>query len=196
LARFGHTAGVVADLGAGSTSLFPETFQVLKLDLVVPAGVSGPFLRARAEQLPFRDQSLDGIGLFDLLEHMPDPVLALKEAQRVVRPGGFVIATVPAFSWLWSPHDTRVGHQKRYTRPELVGEISAAGFVGGWSSYFYGFLILPALARKVLRLTPNMSMPRRSVNRALSWAARNSIDAALRRRRAIGLSICALAVRA
>ncbi len=48
-------SGRVVDLGAGSVSLFPAGFDVVKVDMAVPTGVDGAFVRASLESMPFRD---------------------------------------------------------------------------------------------------------------------------------------------
>jgi SAM-dependent methyltransferase len=45
--------------------------------------------------LTFPDQSFDVIGTFDVLEHVPEFRVALKEFHRCLRPGGVVLMTVP-----------------------------------------------------------------------------------------------------
>ncbi|HEY3084088.1 MAG TPA: class I SAM-dependent methyltransferase [Candidatus Dormibacteraeota bacterium] len=51
-----------------------------------PEGVD--FRLATAERLPFADGELDFVWIFDMLEHVDDPDLVLREAARVIRPGG------------------------------------------------------------------------------------------------------------
>lgn len=50
---------------------------------------------ASAETLPFRDASMGGVWLGEILEHLDDPVAGLREAVRVTRSGGAVILSVP-----------------------------------------------------------------------------------------------------
>ena len=50
-------------------------------------GVSATLVCANAEFLPFSAESFDSISAIDLLEHLPQPLLAVKEAVRVSRPG-------------------------------------------------------------------------------------------------------------
>lgn len=54
--------------------------------------------------LPFADGSFDGVVLTEVLEHCQDPMTAVKEVHRVLRPGGLALVTSPFF---WSWHGTR-----------------------------------------------------------------------------------------
>lgn len=54
------------------------------------------------QALSFANDSLDGIIHNDVLEHVPDPLTALRECHRVIVPGGLVLFTVPWFPWLES----------------------------------------------------------------------------------------------
>jgi SAM-dependent methyltransferase len=190
-----HRTGRVVDLGAGSISLFPPAFDVVKVDMVVPHDVQGHFVKTRVESMPFRDSTFVGAGLFDVLEHLEDPAHVLAEARRVVRPGGFLIYTVPAFQTLWSRHDELVGHVRRYRRSEVDGLLAREGFVPEASSMFYGFLLGPALVRKVTGLPSPMRLPSVGLNNLLTRLALRSADATLESSRNWGLSIAGLAFR-
>lgn len=50
---------------------------------------------ARAEELPLADESVDGVYSFEVLEHLWDPVAAIEEMVRIVKPGGFVFFSAP-----------------------------------------------------------------------------------------------------
>ena len=65
-------------------------------------------MQAEAEYLPLSDASLTGMLMLDVLEHVDD-VLLLRDAHRALRPGGWVVATVPAMPWLWSYRDVAPG---------------------------------------------------------------------------------------
>lgn len=58
-------------------------------------GARGRLAAGHAERLPFADASLDVVSAFDLLEHVPHPELVLREAARVLRPGGLFLAATP-----------------------------------------------------------------------------------------------------
>jgi ubiquinone biosynthesis O-methyltransferase len=49
------------------------------------------YVLARAERLPFRDQSFDIVSIITVLAFVPDPDRALREIARVLRPGGRLI---------------------------------------------------------------------------------------------------------
>jgi len=54
-----------------------------------------PIVCGDAAALPLRDGVLDALTLLDVLEHLPDAQAAVVEARRVLRPGGWLILSVP-----------------------------------------------------------------------------------------------------
>ncbi len=96
------------------------------------------------ERLPYEDASFDLILATDVLEHLPDDALALRELRRVAAPGATILCTVPAFMWLWSDEDTRLHHHRRYVRDELVARVRETGWEPSIATY-YNTLLLPAI---------------------------------------------------
>lgn len=192
----GIFGGIVGDLGAGSTSLFPSEFRIVGIDIVIPSPPPPTFVQADVCKLPIRDQKLDGVGIFDVLEHVEDRSTALAEARRIVRPGGFAVITVPAHQWLWSRHDEVVGHVRRYEVADLVEELRRSGWKTGWCSEFFGFLLPGAVLRKHLPWTPAFGYPRARINALMTRAAVRSARGAASGRVRLGLSIGAIAFRA
>jgi SAM-dependent methyltransferase len=83
---------------------------------------------ADAMQLPFAAAKFDALVTMDVLEHLPDDQKALCEFYRVLKPGGRVFATVPAYPHLWSEHDIALMHHRRYMRREMAERFGKAGF--------------------------------------------------------------------
>jgi SAM-dependent methyltransferase len=100
---------------------------------------------ARVEELPFPDGRFDLILATDVIEHLEDDRRALLELRRVATPGARLVVTVPAYNWLWSPHDESHHHRRRYTLRRLRDRVGAAGWEPLASSYYYTAL-LPAVA--------------------------------------------------
>lgn len=80
-----------------------------------------------AVALPFADRSFGTALLLDTLEHVDDSK-ATQEIRRVLRPGGKVFISVPAYRWLWSYRDEASGHRRRYGRAEVRDLLTGAGF--------------------------------------------------------------------
>lgn len=102
-------------------------------------------------ELPFTDNQFDLVCAFDVIEHVEDDKLAVKEMARVCVQGGSVMVTVPAIMSLWSEHDEINHHFRRYTQSSLLQIFeSAQNGTVLFSSYFNSILFLPIFAaRKV-----------------------------------------------
>lgn len=135
----GTTAGLVAGHRIVGCELAPEAARLGSRRL------DGRVLRASAERLPLRDACCDLALALDVLEHHEDDGLVAAEIARVLRPGGLLLATVPAFDFLWGPHDEYSHHHRRYRRAGLRRLLEAGGFVVERDGYF-NTLLFPAVA--------------------------------------------------
>lgn len=100
--------------------------------------------------LPFKSSSFDLVLALDVIEHIEDDVRALAECQRILKKGGLLVVTVPAFLALWSPWDEALGHRRRYNAPGLALRAQEAGLSIERLSYIFFFVFLPAvLIRRV-----------------------------------------------
>jgi SAM-dependent methyltransferase len=176
-------ASRVLDLGCGTgnmvEALMERGYRAVGLDLR-PEGLSATrrtragsdLLRADAVRLPLARDAFDAVLILDLLEHVDDRVL-MEEVRRVLRPGGVVLATVPAIPWLWSYRDAAAGHCRRYTRRRLARLFDEAGFTVLEMRY-YQCLLFPvlvlfrALGKKGPRLRDAEERPNRAVNAILT----------------------------
>jgi SAM-dependent methyltransferase len=64
---------------------------------------------------------------YNVLEHVPDDLAALRAFFGLLRPGGRVVLIVPAMSALMSRFDRLIGHQRRYRVKQLAETIQRAG---------------------------------------------------------------------
>lgn len=87
----------------------------------------------------------DLITMFDVLEHIEEHSEVLQTARSLLKPGGYLMLTVPAFMFLWSAHDNHVHHKRRYTRKDIYSLLADAGFCIARVSYF-NTLLFPAIA--------------------------------------------------
>ena len=117
------------------------------------SGLEAPrFAAGQAEAIPVADASFDAACAFDVLEHVDD-ARALAEIHRILAPGGWLFASVPAHAWLWSVRDELAGHRRRYTRRMLRERLLAAGFqVRRLFGYQAALLPMLAAARAWSRL--------------------------------------------
>ena len=109
-----HGRAVALDRSAGSFAMAmdrPYTHRVV-------ASAAAP--------LPFADGSFDVVCALDILEHLDDDAAAARELGRVCKPGGHVIAYVPAYSILWGYNDEYSHHKRRYVKSELSSLLARA----------------------------------------------------------------------
>lgn len=85
------------------------------------------FIQLDATDIPFRD-AFDVIGAFDVLEHIEDDELVMRQVYAALKPDGLFVVTVPQYAWMWSTLDEIVLHKRRYGRQELVDKLRRADF--------------------------------------------------------------------
>ncbi len=104
---------------------------------------------ALPDALPDTGQPFDLVCLFDVLEHIEDDAASLVAIRRLLAPGGVAVITVPAFAFLWGPHDERLHHKRRYGKAELRARLLRAGFRIERLSYSNMFLFPAAVAARL-----------------------------------------------
>jgi len=88
------------------------------------------------EDLAALSQRFDLICLFDVLEHIEQDTASLAGLALLLKPGGKLMLTVPAYQWMWGPHDVHVHHKRRYSRRSLSAGCDTAGLRVSRMSYF------------------------------------------------------------
>jgi SAM-dependent methyltransferase len=149
----------ILDAGCGSGRNLVELVSFGRLTGIEPSHASAEVARSRGlgtivetgiEQMPFESESFDLVVSLDVIEHVGDHVAALRELRRVTRPGGRLLVTVPAYQALWSSHDVRNHHYRRYNRRTLVEPAQAAGWRVMRTTHFNSLLLPAAAAVRML----------------------------------------------
>lgn len=102
--------------------------------------------------LPFTDNTFDAVLATDILEHIEDDARALQSITRVLKPGGVLIATVPAFGFLWGSQDNISHHVRRYSRDEFLS-LTTTTTLHRETFFFFNFILFfpVLLVRSILK---------------------------------------------
>jgi len=135
------------DLGIRVTGVERDA-DPLAIALLRGQSIGADIVEGSAETLPFADCGFEVAVLSEILEHLDDPVAALREAHRILAKDGMLLVTVPHanYPFLWDPinwvldrtthRPIRRGplagiwanHVRLYTSEEVTAQITAAGF--------------------------------------------------------------------
>lgn len=132
--------GRVVDVGSAdgpSASWIDELADRISVDLD-PRGLHPGGICASGDRLPLPDASADGVAAFDVIEHFQDEDTIVRELTRILRPGGVLLASVPACQWAWSRFDVNAGHYRRYTRRRFRALLRSHGFEIRRATYAFG----------------------------------------------------------
>ena len=70
----------------------------------------------------------DVIGSFGVIEHIEEDILVLQNFYTALKPGGYLVLTIPQHMWLWSAADEYSCHCRRYTRSQMENLLRSIGF--------------------------------------------------------------------
>ena len=154
--------GKVLDIGSGTGKILEELknngWQVYGVDGEKEAivwsqkrGINCQLLDVTKEKLPFADNYFDLVLALDFLEHIPDEHSVIDEIKRVVKRGGVLIITVPAYQQLFSYWDKMLGHQRRYNKKSLNHLFSEQKLQVIFCSYYFSLLLFPAVLTRFLK---------------------------------------------
>jgi SAM-dependent methyltransferase len=110
------------------------------------------------------DEQFDGIGAFDVIEHIDEDEKVLMNIYKSLRPNGRVFISVPQYMFIWSQEDDYACHKRRYTRKELKSKLVNSGFeVEFITSYM--FLLFPVML--FFRITGGVKKTEEEMTQAL-----------------------------
>jgi SAM-dependent methyltransferase len=127
--------------------------------------------------------SFDVVLLTDVLEHIDDDVSAARTALTLLRPGGIVVATVPAYQWLYSPHDAQHHHFRRYSKPRFRSLWAVPHCSSLLLSHYNSLLFAPAAAVRLMaklrspqQATSGLQVPPQLMNGLLAKVMRSEAN--------------------
>ena len=128
--KYSQPGSGLFDFGCGSGYLIGELqglgynaygadFEKEAIDYGLGVGIKNLKLTT-GQNIDFPDASFDIVTSFDVLEHLENERPTVAELVRVLKPGGKIIVTVPAYEWLWGVQDDVSRHFRRYTEKSLI----------------------------------------------------------------------------
>ena len=178
------TRAPIFDMGGGNGVVSQELGKLGIETYLVEPGLAG-IMNAQNRGLPhlicatfedcgFYDNVLPAIGLFDLLEHIEQDMDFLRKIHNVLVKNGTLFITVPAYNFLWSNHDTQVGHLRRYTVHRLCRRLEQLDYHVEYATYLFGLLPIPIWLSRTLpgklglykNVTPKLKRKEHQAHRA------------------------------
>lgn len=156
----------------GNVNLLGGSASYLGIDMHLPAVEyckekypQHNFNCSRIEDMPdeLKSSNFNSIYFLDVLEHLDQDLEVLKSARFFLQIDGKMLITVPAFNFLWSPHDEFVHHVRRYTKNSLKLTLEKAGYKVERISYFNYILFPLALIQRI-----GMKLTRKKLSKHIS----------------------------
>lgn len=123
------------DVGCGNGLLFPKLEAYgevcgIEIDesLIDPDGhYATQIYSAPLNDSNYSESHYDIVTALDVMEHIQDDCLFARNLVRILKPGGTLILTVPAFQSLWDQHDVDNQHWRRYNKRQIIQHFEGLG---------------------------------------------------------------------
>jgi 2-polyprenyl-3-methyl-5-hydroxy-6-metoxy-1,4-benzoquinol methylase len=155
----------ILDFGCGSGGVLRECITMGFLNVkgmdtstecIESARARGITCELLTRDLPALENEYDFILCLDVLEHLENDQAYLELFKSGLHENGKILITVPAHSFLWSPHDVFNHHFRRYSRKSLIRLAEGSGLkidnIRYWNSTLFPiFLVIRPLSRFLKR---------------------------------------------
>jgi SAM-dependent methyltransferase len=156
--------GRILEVGSGHGTFTSELAEIGQVHAIEPSAHACGLLRDRYGtdvRVAITEGTVDQLAtgatygsaiMINVLEHIEDHQGALRQIYARLRPGGHVVVWVPAYNFLYSDFDRKLGHYRRYRRRGLEQTVMDAGFLVVTSRYvnlpgWFSWLVLTRLLR-------------------------------------------------
>ncbi|MDX9702641.1 MAG: class I SAM-dependent methyltransferase [Candidatus Auribacterota bacterium] len=126
---------------------------------------------ALPEKLSVPKNYFDAVLLIDVLEHIDDDKASICAILDVLKPGGIILVTVPAYQWLYTGRDKMHHHKRRYNRRQIHEVVASQGFAREILSYYnfwlFPFALMERLSKKLFATDtpkPDVTVPPALIN--------------------------------
>ena len=121
------------DIGCGISPVSPYQNQTTFIDsdknaMIFLKKLGHKTLNGNANSIPLKNRTIDSVFCSEVLEHVPNHKIAIREFNRILKIGGILFITVPTHMKYWAFDDDYVGHLRRFDPKKLVGELKDENF--------------------------------------------------------------------
>lgn len=183
LMRLSPAKNYIADIGSGDGYVTTQLTKKLPYSRIAAVDIhyTDEFIRnnqnnrqifvKQLTDIP-EGQHIDTVLLMDVIEHVETPDRFLQSILAVpgISPSTCFIITVPAFQFLFTPHDVQLKHFRRYNRNQLIALLEAQRFTIKHSGYFFTGLFILRAFQKLLHLSHRQGVHNWSGGRLLTSA--------------------------
>ena len=169
---------VACDIGCGCGALLAELDKFMKTIGVDRSSTARSFCEQKGleviagalpDDVPCSDNSCDVVILSDVLEHIDEDRQAVERVVDILRPGGLLVCTVPAYPWLWTRRDEFHHHFRRYRYDQFAALFADLPLKAEIFSYYNTILFPLMLTGRLLRKAAGSDRAEADLSVPPSW---------------------------